>query len=107
NPVQLLVGTNVVWTYLLTNSGTLSVTVNSLTDDAGTPGNPVDDFPPKYVSGDSNNNSLLDPNETWLYTSSGKVSYQVHAGLYGNLATATGTGSDGTPVTVADPNHHV
>src|SRR5262249_31147155 len=48
NPRLLAVGTNVVWTYLLTNPGTVPLTVSSFRDDAGTPGNLGDDFTPKY-----------------------------------------------------------
>src|SRR5262249_17631409 len=106
NPRMLPVGTNVVWTYLVSNPGTVPLTISSFRDDAGTPGNPSDDFGPKYVSGDVNNNNRLDPGETWLYTSAGVVSYQVHAGLYGNTAMVTATGSTGPTVSASDPNYH-
>jgi Bacterial Ig domain/RTX calcium-binding nonapeptide repeat (4 copies) len=106
NPRQLVVGTNVVWTYLLTNPGTVPLTINSITDDAGTPTLPGDDFHPVYVSGDANNNHLLDAGETWLYTSAGVVSYQVKAGLYGNTANATATGTNGQLVTASASNYH-
>jgi hypothetical protein len=106
NPRPLVVGTNVVWTYLLTNPGLVPLTINSFTDDAGTPTIPGDDFSPKYLSGDANNNGKLDQGETWLYTSAGVVSYQVKAGLYGNTATVTATGTNGKAVTASDPNYH-
>src|SRR5207248_3346956 len=106
NPRQLVVGSNVVWTYLLTNPGTVSLTISSFTDDAGTPTVPGDDFSPKYVSGDANNNNKLDPGETWLYTSAGVVTYTVHAGLYGNTATVTTRGTANQTFTAADPNYH-
>ena len=76
-PRKLAVGTNVVWTYLLTNTGTVPSTITSFKDDAGTPGITGDDFEPKYVSGDANSNHLVDPGETWLYTSSTVVTYHV------------------------------
>src|SRR5262249_55911834 len=66
NPRQLLVGSNVVWTYLLVNTSTTPLTVTALVDDAGTTAL-GDDFHPAFVSGDANNNGLLDPGETWLY----------------------------------------
>jgi Ca2+-binding RTX toxin-like protein len=115
NPRLLGSGTSVVWTYLLTNPGVVPLTITSITDDAGTPGVPGDDFHPVYVSGDTNNNHLLDPGETWLYTSTGAVyvstgqpvpTYQAQAGLYGNTATATATGTTGTTVTASDVNWH-
>src|SRR5262249_15123717 len=54
NPRPLPIGANVVWTYLLTNTGTQSLTIDSFTDDAGTQGVLGDDFTPKFVSGDTN-----------------------------------------------------
>src|SRR5262249_37752424 len=104
NPRLLLIGSNVVWTYLVTNPSTVSLTINSITDDAGTPTVPGDDFHPTYVSGDANNNHLLDPGETWLFTSAPHT-YQVQAGLYGNVATVTATGA-GQTVSASDANYH-
>jgi hypothetical protein len=103
---MVAVGSNVTWTYLLTNPGSTPLTISSFKDDAGTPGNSADDFSPKFVSGDTNNNKKLDPGETWLYTSAGVVSYQAQGGLYVNTATATATGSTGTTVTASDLNYH-
>src|SRR5262249_4097763 len=96
NPHVLPFGTSAVWTYLVTNTGTVPMTIASITDDAGTPTTTSDDFRPKLVSGDVNNNKLLDPGETWLYTSSGVVTYKAKAGLYGNTATVTATGGGQT-----------
>src|SRR5205823_649496 len=52
------------------------------------------------------NNKLLDPGETWLYTSFGALTYNVQPGLYGNTATVTATGSTGQKVTASDANWH-
>jgi hypothetical protein len=103
NPRLLAIGTNVVWTYLVTNSGTVSMTIRTLTDDNGTPSNTADDFNPKYVSGDTNNNGKLDPGETWLYTSAGVKSFTVTAGAYGNTAAVTATASGNQTFTASDP----
>jgi hypothetical protein len=81
-------------------------TVTDAEDDAGTPGVPGDDFVPKYLSGDVNNNGLLDPGETWLYTSQGVVTYQVQGSFYGNIVTVTATGTNNQTVTASDPNYH-
>src|SRR5206468_3944983 len=86
--------------------GTVPLTITSITDNAGTPSVPGDDFIPSYVSGDANKNGLLDPGETWLYTSAGVVSYQVHTGFYGNTASVTATPTGGSTVTASDPNYH-
>src|SRR6185503_5532900 len=83
------VGTNITWTYLLSNQSGGPLSVTSIRDDAGTPANPADDFSPLYVSGDANANNLLDAAEVWLFTSTGVRSYQVFEGQYGNIATVT------------------
>ena len=46
-------------------------------------------------SGDTNDNGLLDPSETWVYTASGTAV----AGQYGNVGTVTGTGRQRQPAT--------
>src|SRR5262249_15656576 len=104
NPRLLLIGSNVVWTYTVTNPSTLSLRINPITDDAGPPTVPGDDFPPADRSGDANNNHLLDPGETWLFPSAPHP-YQVQAGLYGNVATVTATGA-GQTVSASDANYH-
>ncbi|MEO7006881.1 MAG: hypothetical protein ABI065_07595, partial [Terrimesophilobacter sp.] len=86
----LAVGTPVVWSYLVTNPGVVATRISSVVDDQGTT-NTADDFSPTYVSGDTNGNGLLDPGETWLYTSSGVVTYRAVAGQYTNTATVTAT----------------
>jgi hypothetical protein len=73
-----------------------------VTDDNGTPNNPADDFRPTFVGGDTNNNGLLDPGETWTYTAT-----QIAAmGQYTNIATVTGLSPTNTPVTAQAPSNH-
>src|SRR5262249_12389099 len=113
----LPVGTAVTWTYLVTNPGNVALSGVSLSDDAGTPANPGDDFTPapvpvtyngqQYNAGDANHNNLLDPGETWQYTSAGVRSYASAAGQYTGVATATGTDTIlGQAVTGADATNH-
>ncbi len=107
------VGSTVTWTYVVTNPGNVPVANVAVNDDNGTPGNNADDFSPSYVSGDTNNDGLLDPTETWTYTATGTAT----AGQYNNDATVDGTGpstttTDGTTTTGvavndADPTHHI
>src|SRR5205807_2624811 len=53
--------------------------------------------------GDANNNNLLDPGETWVFTASGTAI----AGQYSNVGTTTGTGtSSNSPVTATNPDHY-
>ena len=62
NPRMVVVGTDVVWTYLLTNTGTDSLTVSL----AMTPGRPARSRRlAGFVSGDTNDNINSIP-ETWL-----------------------------------------
>ena len=71
--VYLPAGASVTWTYLVTNPGNVALEALSLVDDAGL--NPI------RVSGDANNNGLLDPGETWLYRSVGTVNPGQHTGF--------------------------
>ena len=104
NPRILTVGTSAVWTYLVTNPGTVPVTLD-VTDDAGTPGNSVDDFRPAYISGDANGNGQLDPGETWLYTSASVFPYTVETNLYGNVGSVTATAASGRTAADSDPTY--
>jgi hypothetical protein len=99
------VGTPIVWTYLVTNSGNIGVSVG-LKDDFGTQGVTADDFSPRYVSGDTNGNGKVDPGERWLYTSVNVVTYAAHAGQYVNAVTLTTTAPDGTTLTVRERSFH-
>ncbi len=94
---ELLVGTTAVWTYLVTNTGSVPVTMTSIVDNNGTPGNTADDFTPQpvtvvwnggtYNAGDSNHNGLIDAGETWLF----RATTTVQAGAYVNTAVVTVT----------------
>ena len=65
---MLTPGAAVTWTYVVTNPGTVPLSNVVVRDDNGTPGNTADDFLPAFTGGDTNNNGLLDPGETWTYT---------------------------------------
>ena len=92
NPKPIPAGTPVVWTYLVTNPNSTPLTITSLVDDNGTI-TTADDFSPRYVSGDADNDGKLDPNEVWLYSSAPVLSFPAPRGLYGNTATVTATGA--------------
>ncbi|MCE8556437.1 calcium-binding protein [Ruegeria pomeroyi] len=95
---ELTAGDAVVWTYLVGNEGGGALAIASLIDDAGTPDDISDDFSPVYVSGDANNNGLLDTDETWLYSAVGIATL----GDYVNVATVTASDADGTQVSDSD-----
>ncbi len=98
--LYLAVGSPVVWTYLVTNTGNSGLNSIKISDTSGS-------FSPVYVSGDTNANGVLDPGETWLYTSQGVSSYHVVAGQYLSSATVTATDVHlGTSVTANDPSDH-
>src|SRR5262249_24286936 len=95
--------TTVVWTYLVTNTGTVPFAITSLVDDNGTPADKHDDFTPAPVLvggfniGDTDHDGLVGVDETCLFTSAGAVSHQAQDGLHRNIATvdvkASGVGS--------------
>jgi|WetSurMetagenome_2_1015567.scaffolds.fasta_scaffold19283_2 hypothetical protein len=79
----------VTWTYKVTNDGNLPLSNLILTDNRG--------VTPVRVSGDLDNDNILDLTETWVYSASGSAV----DGNYSNTATVTAnTGT--TPATVTD-----
>ncbi len=88
-------GDNVTWTYEVTNTGGVPFNQSEVTvvDDAGTPGNPSDDFSPTLVaSSDAGNDGILSPGETWTFTASG-VAQTVSGGPTGDLIAINMSGS--------------
>jgi uncharacterized repeat protein (TIGR01451 family) len=57
------------YTYTLTNTGNVSLTGITLSDDNFTPANTSDDFSP-VLSTNGNGDNILDVGETWTYTAS-------------------------------------
>ena len=53
--------------YDVRNTGDTPLTDVQVTDDRATPGDISDDVSPILIDGDGNQNSLLDPDETWQY----------------------------------------
>lgn len=78
NDLILPVGSEVVWTYEVSNPGNVPLTSVTVTDNQG--------VAPAYVEGDTNSNELLDPGELWVYSATGIVTERP----YENLAVATG-----------------
>ncbi len=70
---------SVTYTYLVSNPGTVDLADVTVTDDQ------IDDV--AYVSGDANDDGLLQPNEIWVYTAEDDLDATTT-----NIATATGTG---------------
>ena len=102
------VGSQVMFTYVVTNPGPTPLTNVVVVDDNETPGSPGDDFSPTPVLapsttfniGDDNQDGNLDPGEVWLYTWT-KI---VTAGQHTNIGQVTATPTDQQPaVTDSDP----
>lgn len=90
-------GSQVTYTFEVTNTGTSPVPANDVLadirlNDVSVPANPSCDQP-AYVSGDTNNDQLLELPETWIYECTGVVDVTTVDG-----ATVLGTALDGLPV---------
>lgn len=91
-------GRSVLWSYQVENTGTAPLSSLSLIDDQLLDA-------PALVSGDGNNNSVLDLNETWIYQASGSAIM----GQYANVATVSGTAVgpvNSISASAADPSHY-
>ncbi len=96
---KLTVGSDVTWTYQVTNTGNTTFTQSqvAITDDNGTPGNTADDMTVangkitfhSVSTGDGDN--LLEPGEVWLYKATGIV--QTLQGSSGSATTINFSGS--------------
>jgi hypothetical protein len=85
---SILAGQQVLWTYVVTNSGTIRLANVTVTDSRG-----VTVTCPKTV---------LDPGESMTCTATGTAV----AGQYSNVGTATGEPAGGSAVTASDPSHY-
>ena len=108
---ELVVGSNVTFTYNVTNPGDVALATVVVTDDNGTPADNTDDLTANFVSGDANNNGLLEPGETFVYT----LTDVVTAGQYTNLGSVVGNPVDAAGAdipglvdpTAEDPSNHI
>jgi uncharacterized repeat protein (TIGR01451 family) len=91
SPAEARVGDVITYTYSLNNTGDMSF--NNISASSNVSGNAT------YQSGDTNNNAMLDPSETWVFTSV----YTVLADDYPQVvATADISATTATGVTVTD-----
>jgi hypothetical protein len=70
---SLTAGNTAVFTYIVANAGNVPLDAISVSDNNGTPGNAADDFNPTLTSGDTNDNNVLDPGETWTFNATRTV----------------------------------
>ncbi|QDT11456.1 beta strand repeat-containing protein [Planctomycetes bacterium K23_9] len=100
---QLAVGSTATFTYVVTNPGATALGSVTLTDDQG--------VTTTLVSGDTNNNNILETTETWTFQGTTTVT----VGQYTNIGTVSGNpvdanGNDLTGfanVTDTDPSNHI
>ncbi len=98
----LAVGATATFTYVVTNTGGVSLNTVVVRDDNGTTGNTADDITPTLTSGDANVNNILETTETWTYSATRVVT----AGQYTNIGTVTALDPSTNTVTDTDPSNH-
>ncbi|MBN1974262.1 MAG: hypothetical protein JW787_11520 [Sedimentisphaerales bacterium] len=96
----ILVGDDVYWLYLVTNTGEVPLTDVVLKDDNGTD-DPSDDWEPWYLWGDVGNDGTLGLDEVWVYLAKDKAI----AGQYENWGYIEGWYGS-TVVTDEDPANY-
>lgn len=89
------VGDPVTWTYVVGNTGQVTATNVTVTDN-------IAGVTPVYISGDTNNDGQLVPGEVWIYRATGIAV----AGQYSNTGTVQGVAPDNEIVTAQDPSHY-
>ncbi len=102
-------GDEVTYTYVVTNSGPVDLFNLVLTDDNGTPADPLDDFEVRLTTGlsDLDGDGAVDDlasggsaNGTYVKTLS---QADFDGGTFTNIGTVTGEGPQGQPVEATDP----
>jgi hypothetical protein len=88
------IGSEVTWTYNVTNPGNVNLTDIVVMDD-------ILGIISNLVDGDTNNDGILQPGEVWTYTATGTAT----AGQYANIGNVTGYYNE-APVTDEDPSHY-
>ncbi|NEP86372.1 MAG: hypothetical protein F6K18_05795 [Okeania sp. SIO2C2] len=111
---EIEVGDTANFEYVVTNPGNTALADVTVTDDQGVTVTPTESG--GFNVGDTDNDGLLDPGETWRYTGSTTVT----EGQYTNIGTVTGNpvdengdpltnpdGSDLPNVEAEDPSNHI
>ena len=96
-------GDIVTFTYEVTNTGDVNLTINDLIDDNATPGDPSDDFTPTYVEGDDGDN-IFNPDETWYFQAK---ELATRAGLNTNIIKVKATDDNNNMVMDDDPANYI
>ncbi|MBD0825409.1 DUF7507 domain-containing protein [Aestuariibaculum marinum] len=95
------IGETISYTFTVTNTGNVSIENVVLND-------PMLGGGLTLASGNTDSDTELDVNETWIYTANYTITQSdIDAGLVSNQATLTGIGVDGTPVTDLSDNDSI
>lgn len=90
---EIFIGDEVIWTYIITNTGGAELSEVTVTDNMG--------VEPTYVSGDVNADNRLQVSETWVFEATGTA----EASLYSNIGTVVAN-SNGKEARDTDPSHY-
>ena len=93
--IDIRQGNAVNLSYAVTNRGSTLIGTPTITDGFGT-ASPADDVTPVYASGDTNGNTLIDQNETWIFTAPGPQD----GGQHQTNGIVTGKPFDGTGLAI-------
>jgi len=95
NGPKIQAGDAVTWMYAVTNTGNTDLASVSVIDSDG-------DVNPEYYSGDSGDDEILSPDETWIYSATGTAV----TGSYSNIATASALYDDANSVEASDDSYY-
>ncbi|SCZ76393.1 prealbumin-like fold domain-containing protein [Acidaminobacter hydrogenoformans] len=92
--LDIIVGSDVTWEYEVTNIGNVPLSGISVNDSD-------ENVTPAYVSGDTNEDDMLDLTETWIFKASGTAIQ----GSYSNTGYVSGTFEESTATADDDSNY--
>ncbi len=95
--------TDLIYVFLLDNTGNVSLTSPSVTDPLCTSPATVLDINNGFVGGDSNGNSVLDSDEVWEFTCTRDITQDEFNDAAGGDLTNTATGTGTPPAGLAPP----
>ncbi|MDJ0660079.1 MAG: hypothetical protein QNJ42_11405, partial [Crocosphaera sp.] len=98
------VGDIVTFTYEVTNTGNVDLTINDLVDDNATPDDPTDDFTPIFVGEEGNGDDVFNPGETWYFQAK---EVATRTGVNTNTIKVKATDDAGTMVMADDPANYI
>ena len=95
--------TDLIYSFLLDNTGNVSLTSPSVTDPLCTSPATVLDIDNGFVGGDTNGNSILDSEEVWEFTCTRDITQAEFDAAAGGDLTNTATGTGTPPAGLAPP----